>query len=244
MSRKNPDYVPISQIAGVKPTFKWGRAVRIAIYSDEYSAKLFDAICACAYRPSFALGIAAAEWTVARFAGQTDVADVRNRLEAGWVCAIEPAHVRDLRWRFSENVETPTNRINGPMEVLCALLAKMQRHLRRRDPDVLEPVGRQILLARHVLPENSGFEKWLVESLKRLARQFPGDQGPDGLNFERFLGEAVPREFFEYGFTYSPAESNKLLQAFLASVKPGENPYLIPADEMLAAGYKGTPYVL
>jgi hypothetical protein len=58
------------------------------------------------------------------------------------------------------------------------------------------------------------------------------------------LGVPVPREILDPDFDYEPEKAEGLLARFLNDLDPNENPYLSPPEEMIKAGFEGTPYSL
>ena len=92
------------------------------------------------------------------------------------------------------------------------------------------------MLVDHIAGRHEAFEPWLSESLRRCHEHFPASEDP--VEEQR----PVPREFFEPSFIWSEDLVVEALKCFVQTLDPTGNPYLRSAEEMLAAGFDGSPY--
>jgi hypothetical protein len=102
------------------------------------------------------------------------------------------------------------------------------------------------LLAHYVMSEPNAFDNWLEAALRKGTTTFPREVESydfDENFYEYMVEKIVPREFFfDPDFEYSDDAAMDVLQQFLDSLNPDNNPYLNTADEMKAEGYPRTPY--
>ncbi len=93
-----------------------------------------------------------------------------------------------------------------------------------------------VMLVDHIAGRHEAFEPWLSESLRRCHEYMPASEVP--VEEER----PVPQELFEPDFVWREDLVLEALQRFVQTLDPARNPYLCSAEEMLAAGFEGSPY--
>jgi len=244
MPRKAPNYISAAKIEATPVDFKWNKTISKKIFSEEVNDRLFEAVTKSSYKASFAVGIAAMEWVVYRFSGHTNISDALNRIEAAWASAINLVYCRDLQFWLTDKASAAKDQVGAPLEISLALLYSMHHRYSTNNLDVSEAACRQILLAQHVVPKAAKFDAWLSQALQKLANTFPQQAEPDAETYDWSREEIVPQEFFEPDFMYTKESARAALRGFLATLNPGQNPYLRTAEEIKASGFTGTAYSL
>jgi hypothetical protein len=179
---------------------------------------------------AMALGIA--EWIAWRFENALPSVDLKDCIEACWAGLIDPLYRNEWNWPKVKKIEGP---VEGPSAQACYLLDEVMRLVSLSSNGAASKSIYLVYLARHVLPKKTPFDNWLKMTLARMAELYPRkSMGP--------LGPPVPREALDSSFV--PEQTPDLLRTFLAGLKPGTNAYLKTPDQMIARGFKGTPYVI
>ena len=147
--------------------------------TDETDQVLADALTAIASRARFALGVACAEWVVARMVGHVDVSDAILRIDAAWVDPTRP--LGDL---------PPTQepkQLNGPVRSAMKILGHGCERIAGSETTHWMAMGLS-LLADQIVGRHPAFRPWFGEALRRATERFPASACDDPI---------VPREFFE-----------------------------------------------
>jgi hypothetical protein len=199
-------------------------------------SRLFLAIEKALVPAQYAVGLAAAEWTLRRFEGHADVTDSLKRLEAAWAKAIDSSYGKPLKFRMSGSVFSAVPEVNGPLKIATFLIQSLDTRLQERKRPIAETTTNQVNLARHVVPDRKGFDAWVQQVLVRAAQYFP-NAGDSSLETDL----PVVRELCDPDFDYTPEAVEKARKAFLASLDWKTNPYLNSPAEMKALGFTGTP---
>jgi hypothetical protein len=240
-----PSYVPLN-IAVAPLSFAWSNEVALKLDDfDALPARLVDAVEVINYKGKLALGLACLEWVFWRLEGHTDVADALNRIEAAWATQISIRYARSLNYSGVSNTVMTQGNPDGPRQSALLRLTYMDIIYRKGKTQMISEAVRCATLAHHVLPADCGFEPWLQSSLKALASAYPcgSDYDRRARSFDYSAEPPVPRAWLEsLTIPADPAAERAALDAFLRDLKPAANPYLIPANEMCAAGFTGEPY--
>jgi hypothetical protein len=102
-------------------------------------------------------------------------------------------------------------------------------------------------LAELVLPDPAPFIAWRDACVDRLAKQYPRpNEDPEDFFGDHIkYGSWVPREVFDLERPFDVGETRRLMERFLATLNPADNPFLNEPDEMLEfPDYEDTPYEL
>jgi len=196
-----------------------------------FDRKLYRRLRRLAYRATTAFTIANAEWVVSRYVTMLDDVTPLDYLEAVWAQTIDPLYGQewdplDAGW-------------NGPvMGPIRQALMWAGNAVENTDEyvDSHDNAAAVVNIARHVLVDATAYEAWADAVLRRLEALYP-------LNKDDKQGDVVPREVFDPRFNFDQEMTETLLNEYLAALDPGRNPLLRPAEEMLAEGFEGTPYV-
>jgi hypothetical protein len=220
-----PSYITDAGIQGAPLKYKWSEDIGLKFYaSKDANPRLLTALEAVSFRAAMSLGVAITEWGIWRLAGHGDVTDALERVEAAWVCALETASVKDLKFTFSEE----ENQIQGPLEIFLVVLGELCTRYSKTSIYIVGSVIRQAQLVRYIVPDKAVFDDWLSTSLRKAAKTFPRKPTYDRKKgvFDPSAESPVPREFFEPGFVYSEEASKAAIRAFLKTLDPKKNPYL------------------
>lgn len=101
--------------------------------------------------------------------------------------------------------------------------------------DPVSRAGRISKLAEHVMTEPIAFLNWRTPTLGRLRDLYPLD--PDEL-----LGDVVPREALDPGYSFRVEDTEALIKRFLVGLDWKTNRYLNKPEQMVEQGFRGTPY--
>jgi len=169
------------------------------------------------------------------------------KIEALWAAAIDPLYLDKYYFDyeyFDENKVMTTYWSNWYILIyLAGKYTKGSYHIH-------EYLVNLSMLARHLMPNRELFDKWFVETIRKTVETFPclydyGDLDEDDKDavYDCSADAPVPREFFfNPDFQYSEEAAKPVLNAFLQSLDYKNNPWLRTPEDMLAKGFKGTPY--
>ncbi|AET93675.1 hypothetical protein BYI23_D001650 (plasmid) [Burkholderia sp. YI23] len=215
-------------IAGAPLQYEWDVEVSRSITYplEEEHPRLARAFELISDRAALALAMASAEWVAQRFEGIIDIGDALRRIEAGYAAVIDPrlATLPTPDEPFPDELQDA----HGPLKLARMIITTAFEYMKDGEGVVDESLS-MALLARHVCPQRKKYDAWLSAVLKRAAKHYPyvEDEPPEHQS-------PVPREFFDLAPDWTPAHDTTELRAFLASLDPARNPYLI-ADEVLRA---------
>lgn len=240
-----PAYMP-TDLAVAPLDFDWDNGIAVSLSDpDEQPVRLVKAIWAVNYKAKAALGLVCLEWVFWRLHGRADVSDPLQRIEAAWASTVDKAYAKSLDFdNVRDDVHSKGNPA-GPRQTALNLLDDLH-FAWVRDRTALEwATAKSANLARMVLPASSGYEAWLQRTLAALTAAYPCSAAFDhnARTFDHSAEPPIPRAWFE-SLTVPPdaAADRAAWDAFLRSLNPADNPYLVPADEMRAAGFVGEPY--
>ncbi|MBV9644484.1 MAG: hypothetical protein JO334_13005 [Verrucomicrobia bacterium] len=243
-----PGYIEESGIIGAPIQYEWDSQIELQHFGErDQNVKLYRAIDRSNYRVKYALGVAVTEWLVWRFHGHANLADIFNRLEAAWANEIHPAYSRTLRFNLTkETVFSENPRIDGPLKLITNFLGDIRAHYYNGNIYIADPIVKQVMLAKRVLPPQKAFEEWLQDRVRAAAEKFPRGTAynRNTEKYDFFREKSVPREFFDRGFEYSESAALECFRLFLATLDPTKNRYLCSPDEMRERGFSGVPYTI
>jgi hypothetical protein len=183
--------------------------------------------------PRLALAFAAAnsEWTVWCLKSRFDVGFLSDIIEAAWVATADPRYLlnpkpsKQLKWTDWSGKD------REPVLLVYGLLLASPCGLRKTG-DPTEFVYHLSCLAHHLVPNQAAFKAWRQVILTRFEK----------LNAEGAVNYPIPPCAADPECDFKKADAKKLFAEFLGTVSPKKNKFLLTADEMLAAGFKGEPY--
>ena len=235
---------------GEKISYKWNEDISMEIEEID-NEKIIRALDHISYKGRMAVGALIYEWIICRFEGLADITDAAIRLDAAWASAIAPCYSKYLDFEYTyEGNYFETH----PMEscILKAQAVLELINLRYLNGDVClgGPVANLIHLAKHIRKDKKSFSLWLSEIIKKTSKTFPFemdideyyDDDDNDKTYDCLDEEPVYRDFFETDFVHTPENAKKAINDFLKNLDPLKNPYLCTPEEMIANGFKGTPY--
>ncbi|WBU38644.1 hypothetical protein [Homoserinibacter sp. YIM 151385] len=184
-------------------------------------------------RLAFAIG--AAEWTMWRFEGMSDFDAPLQMVTAAWAGSV------DIRY-VAMPPEAEFEERRGPVDgVLLAAMELVEDALRSYDTPRAQHLFHVAVysyqLAKLVSPDRKPFDAWVRMVVARLVELYPADEAD-------IKGEPVPREVLDTTTEFERGSEREHLARFLGELVPSENRYLRTPDELIAAGFEGTPYRL
>jgi hypothetical protein len=243
-----PGYIDSAGVAGSPIKYKWNNSLALKYYATkDQNVKLYLTLDKSNFKAKMAIGLAVSEWIAWRFSGIVDLTDCLSRLEAGWASLIDTLYSKSLDVPPTNNPTFhDTEKAAGPILTSLRLLNGIHSRFVAGSVYLAEPIVKQAMLARYLMPEKSVFDLWLSSVVRESVTTFPrlANYDEESGVFDASHEKAIPREFFEQGYEYSEATASEALKELLRMLDPGLNPYLRTPEEMKAEGFKGTPYRL
>jgi hypothetical protein len=187
------------------------------------------------------LTIAISEWIVFRLSRFDADPLPLQCIEAAWCANIDRLYTAYLEAPGREWIGP----VRGPLLVTMNLLHKT---LYEAQEGAYKPIDCPSLmsnLVEHTCEAWVGdFRKWRARCLERLKKYYTAPPPIDDLYDEDTKGVVVPREVFDPDFGFDPADAGVLIDKFLQKIDYAANPLLNSPQEMIEAGFIGTPYRL
>jgi hypothetical protein len=233
MTLSLPSYIEKANVHEMPVEYEW-KDERPALHYGDENMRLRNRISDISYRGIILFCTGCAEWVVWRLSKASQDDEPFLAIEAAQAATVDIMY-------FNTDYKPDRENWRGPIR--GALFASS--YLLREticDVSIFEPAARYdgvclSNLTEHVLLKHAPFRKWRKATLDRLAELFPYDKNNK-------LGSLVPKELLDSNFEFSPESSTQLMRSFLSSLDYKRNPYLRSPEEMLKAGFKGTPYSL
>ena len=124
--------------------------------------------------------------------------------------------------------------IRAPIAVALLIVQEAVRSAVQED-SLGVPLSYMSNLAKHVLPQKSGFVDWRDRAHERLISLSP-------FNSTETLGEPVPREALDLATEFNPEWTEALINRYLEDLDPNRNPFLHTPQEMAELHFDGIPY--
>lgn len=233
---KLPAYLIALNLSTLPVDYDWDTVIFNTFWAatDEDNPRLSEALQLLSVRATFALGVACSEWVIARVEGHTETTDALLRTEASWAVTIDPRYAKlPLPPPSPESVPP---QFASPLRLAMKLLSYAHERFTGDGEYVHSSTQGLVMLVDHIAGRHEAFEPWLYESLRRCHEYFPASEVP--IEEE----SPVPQELFEPDFVWREDLVLESLQRFVQTLDPARNPYLCSAEEMLAAGFEGSPY--
>jgi hypothetical protein len=227
-----PSYIVRAEIADQHLRFTWDNS-DTQVAEGETDTELVNRLSFLSQRAIVAYATALAEWIVGRFAVFPDIEDSYNYVEACWATATDLRYCRAV-WEDYPHKNKWEDPVRGPVWLtMCRLQETIGSLVEGSDPEYT--AAKLWQLAFHVMPKPDPIEDWNRLSLKRMEQKFPRIEGD-------LLDDVVPREFFDPDTEVQPEDTEMLINRFLATLDPLQNPFLNTPERMIEEGFKGTPY--
>lgn len=246
-----PAHIVAASIAGTPIDFAWDESDTEQYYVDKTSDQLSSKIRLISPRGQLALAAGIAEWLIWRFEGMSDFVDGRDYVMATWAAVVDFRYL--IEW-----VEPEDRPLNGPILkpqwIAAYELDEVFLLVQERSPSALE-VGYLAFFAHHVLGRHEAYKTWLEQVMKRLALLSPIPETTrewfkDTIHTAEQIaaydwGTPVPRAALDTTREYDMANAPADLDAYLRSLDPAHNRFLVDAatlrEQGLAAPYTFTP---
>ncbi|MEU1208634.1 hypothetical protein [Nocardia sp. NPDC005825] len=235
---ERPAHIPAA-LTRAPLDFPWSN--KISMRLDDFDAvppDLGSALAMIGYKARMALGLACLEWVIWRLSGWADVRDALHRVEAAWATQVSVTCSRPLGLDSVRNDLGVPGDPAGPLQEALMRLEMLDLLYRKGKPQLSTKSGHCALLARHVLPADSGFEAWLERALTALAVTDPCS--PDFVrrapSFDYSGEAAIPRAWFATP-TLPRDQTSTTAQwnAFFTAANPADNPYLVPGETRISS---------
>ena len=169
------------------------------------------------------------------------------KIESLWAGAVDPLYLKTFKYTFSYKDE---HGIRTPYYANWLTLGDILKNYMEGSLYIHRYLMNISMLARHLISDKKLFDKWFAETIRKTSETFPCPYDYDELDtddkearYDCSDDAPIPREFFfDPEFKYSEDAAKPLLNAFLQSLDYNNNPWLCTPEEMLAKGFKGTPY--
>jgi hypothetical protein len=240
-----PNYIFRNQPLNSKLNFNWSTDIALKLYAQsDLNHHIYQAANESCYKAKLGLAACICEWSLYRLEGFIDLTDAWSRVAAAWAMVVDLHYVtgKDFDFDMSDDTDSKGDP-RGPLEVTLAHLRAAINRYKAGDIWLAEAVTKQAVLARHICPNQPAFDAWLSDTFKATATAFPRsvEYDKESEYYDASAETPVPRAFFDP--LADPATDHPAaLNAFLKSLDPSTNPYLATPEEMLAAGFTGTPY--
>ncbi len=253
------------KLEGQAPSFKWDRDTMWSSASQDIRAE--EQISGRWNRVKLALAIGMAKWVIHREPVEKIFTDLLEALEASvidrrylnlvstnvdrarkyWNISPKARPSEDL-WNYQNDL---LNRHTGPKWVAITHLIDAADRTAPNDTNTTEVVSVS-KLAKQVLStsEMKAFTAWRKAVMTRFSDPktaafyyISRDQLTVSEELRNLLGPILPPEVVDPAYPFTPEESNDLANAFLQTLRPTDNEFLVPADELLKLGV-AHPYAI
>lgn len=158
--------------------------------------------------------------------------DILPALEAQWAAVIDRRYF--YSWHY--NAGYVSDPIAGPTYAMWKCVQFISYNYEQNNPaGVVADVPRLAMIARHICPIRTHFERWLSDVVTKSTALFPFSAPA--------LDPAIPRQFFfEPDYDYATADNAKNIRDFLSTLDYQHNEFLNSPATMKEKGFAGTPY--
>lgn len=227
-----PPYIQNAGIADHHLRFAWDSS-DTQVAEGETDADLVDRLSRVSQRANVAYAVVLAEWIVGRFQVFAGIEDSYQYVEACWAAGIDLRYCRVV-WEDFPHRNKWEDPVRGPVGLAMRRLQQTIGSLvEENDPEYT--ASKLWQLAAHVMPSQAVIQKWNHLALGRMEKMFPRVATDS-------IGDVVPLEFFDPNRTLLPSETEALINRYLKSLSPIENPFLNTPERMIEEGFIDTPY--
>ncbi|MCL2591330.1 MAG: hypothetical protein FWD67_10775 [Betaproteobacteria bacterium] len=242
----------ILDLSNSQVEIEWGRD-----YESKFSNllvtnnRLFNVIKRVGYKAVMGVAVTLTELvqqrSKTRFPGINVNQEFASKIESLWAGAVDPLYLKTFKFGYKYFDE---NRVLTPYSSNWRIITYITKEYIGNSFYIYGYLVNLSTLARHLMPNKKLFDDWFAEIMRKTAEVFPStydyaDLNPDdrSAKYDCSIDAPVPREFFfDPEFKYSEEAAKPVLNAFLKSLDYNNNPWLCTPEEMLAKGFKGTPY--
>jgi hypothetical protein len=228
-----PRYIELSNVAAQTMRYKWDdwNIEQAEEPIDESLAGRFSQL---SLRAVVAFTLGTAEWIVYRYKTLCDISLPLQYLEASWVRIVDFRY-GSVTWEEFVNESEWSGPVKGPIgTAMTRVMYAISEAEEYGNPELR--ACWIFNLARYVLADPGPYDTWGEQVLLRLNSIYQR-------NSNEMLGEVIPREAIDPAFHFNLAQTEELINQFLAGLDHRSNPFLCSPEKMFEDGYKGTPYV-
>jgi hypothetical protein len=233
-----PLHVRAANVASQQPLHPWDEWDHKNYYMFAERDQ-FDRFNALTNAANTALVMAIGEWICGRFIRLDADPRPLQFIEAGWAAIVDPAYCI-----YTETVDDEwRGPVRAPLAVVIAI-ANDAIFCLDLDPNVATRVCWMWNLAHHVIEPHDQLDTWFEAIFRRLEQYHTKAAEPnqeDLFSDRPPRGLPVPRAATDPALDYRADAAPALLDAFLRSLSPAENPFLRPA-EFIHVPEVPTPY--
>ena len=223
------------------------------LHTIEGNTRMKKVLNTMGYKASIGFAASLLKLVAIRFDGHPELTeefinDMNKRVDSVFAAAIDPMYGRVLKYGI--NPKAPTEGpIHGPCWAILTKIMLLSNAYNKKSYYIHTDLVGPSLLLEHISPDKKDFQRWFAETVKKASDTFPCRYGYDGSislkgAYDCSDDPPVPREFFfDEDFQYTPETAKQKNNAFLQSLDYRINPYLRSPEEMLEAGFVGTPYM-
>lgn len=189
-----------------------------------------------------ALGIGIYEWISWRYQALSNDRESVQLAQAAWCATVHPAYMQSANFDRYKWMGP----IRGPLWCAQTWLVPMARCDRNDEDECEDGVSFLYCLAMHVLPTTTAFEAWLDGCANRLI-EFYTAPGEDPFA-DLFLEPAKERSpliapvLLDLTEPFDQSRARNEMSDFLKEAQRADNPFLLTAEGMQEAGFRGIPY--
>jgi len=211
----------------------------------QYDAEnLIDKMESATIRAKISLCIGVYEWVIWRYHRLSDDLRPFQIAEAAWCGNIKSAYI--VAYELDHDEFCP---VSGILFDAMVSIGTVLNYTAEDPREWRNELAYLVAMAMHVLPDTKPFENWLETITDRLLILYPApidDPYEDIFNDheEERRGPIVAREALDPSFDYHPEQAPMLLEQFLRGVDYTKNPFLRSPEELIKAGFCGTPYTI
>jgi hypothetical protein len=228
-----PNYIQSANVQDVNIRYPWDDW-NVEQAEEPIDEEFVARIKGISPRAIIAFTTGTAEWIVHRFATLSDDPLPLQFLEAAWAMIIDMRYCGVVWDDHTRESVTWTGPIRRPLAIaMTRVQYTFQAILEYGD---IELSAAWITnLAQYILSDPGPYRGWRERVVGRLEALYPH-------NPEDKLGEVVPREAVDPHYEFQLAQTESLINRFLATLDRS-NPFLNSPDKMHEQGFVGTPYV-
>jgi hypothetical protein len=229
MAYQPPAYVRAVDSRDPHLAFEWDD------WSDEEEAiekDFYARLKGISHRACGAFAIATAEWILYRFSALENEPVLGDFIESAWAQLVALQY--GSAWQEIADDDDWVGPVRGPIHnTLMWISDGIADALEGANPMLFTAWAAS--LAQIVLPDAEPYRAWRKRVMERLEALYPRDPIDS-------LGDVVPREALDPDADFSVEDTERLINHFLALLRPDENPYLAAPEKMLEEGFAGIPY--
>jgi hypothetical protein len=228
MPLKIPSHIASTGFADRRITYPWDLKVGLRLIEFEDTPKQlkkYEAINEADFRSKMGLGIALSEWVVWRLSGLTDVTDELLRIEAAWATIVRPELAPVLDYLLPD--EHKLDPVLRPLEHAMLHLGDLARYYADGCIYLAEKVVCLADLARYVAPDRKLFDDWFTRIVSGMVQARPrnAEYNQETEVYDFTHEPLIGRDSFGADFLQDE-NTVQLLDVFLRSLDPKDNPYL------------------